>query len=56
MNYGSYADTGHYLHVHLVPKYKDDFEWDSTFTMNPDRIYLSDVDYKKMIDKIKEQL
>lgn len=56
VNYGSYADTGHHLHVHLVPKYKDDFEWDSTFTMNPDRIYLSDVDYKKMIDKIKEQL
>lgn len=24
VNYGSYADTGHHLHVHLVPKYKDD--------------------------------
>ena len=27
VNYGAYGDTGHHLHVHLVPKYKDGFEW-----------------------------
>lgn len=56
VNYGSYADTGHHLHVHLVPKYKDDFEWNSTFVMNPDRVYLTDAAYEDMIDKIKAQL
>lgn len=56
VNYGSYADTGHHLHVHLVPKYSGEFEWNSTFVMNPDRVYLSDAEYGAMIDKIKEQL
>lgn len=56
VNYGSYADTGHHLHVHLVPKYKDDFEWNRTFVMNPDRVYLTDAAYEDMIDKIKAQL
>ena len=23
VNYGAYGDTGHHLHFHLVPKYKD---------------------------------
>ncbi|EPP14242.1 HIT domain-containing protein, partial [Megasphaera sp. NM10] len=45
-----------HLHVHLVPKYKDDFEWNSTFAMNPDRVYLTDAAYEDMIDKIKAQL
>ena len=27
LNYGMYGDTGHHLHMHLVPKYKDEFEW-----------------------------
>lgn len=35
INYGAYGDTGHHLHFHLVPKYKDDFEWGGVFQMNP---------------------
>ena len=35
VNYGAYGDTGHHLHFHLVPKYKDDFEWNGVFLMNP---------------------
>ena len=27
VNYGAYGDTGHHLHFHLVPKYKDGYEW-----------------------------
>lgn len=23
----NYGDTGHHLHFHLVPKYKDGYEW-----------------------------
>ena len=56
VNYGAYADSGHHLHIHLVPKYKDEFEWNSTFAMNPDRVYLTDAAYEDMIDKIKKQL
>lgn len=56
VNYGSYADTGHHLHVHLVPKYKNQFEWDTTFAMNPARIYLTDAEYSSMIRKIKDNL
>ena len=26
VNYGAYGDTGHHLHFHLCPKYKDEFE------------------------------
>ena len=56
INYGSYADTGCHLHVHLVPKYKDQFEWNTTFEMNPQRIFLSDEEYADMIEKIKQNL
>lgn len=57
VNYGAYADTGHHLHFHLVPKYEaDDFEWGTTFAMNPNRVYLSDSEYAKIIQKIKENL
>ncbi len=57
VNYGAYADTGHHLHMHLVPKYKKDaFEWGSTFAMDPNRVHLSDAEYAQMIEKIKENL
>lgn len=52
VNYGAYGDTGHHLHFHLVPKYTDEFEWGGTFAMNPDRVYLSEDEYKELIDKI----
>lgn len=35
VNYGAYGDTGCHLHMHLVPKYRDAFEWGGTFAMNP---------------------
>lgn len=56
INYGAYGDTGHHLHFHLVPKYKDDFEWGSTFEMNPDKKYLSKEEYAEIIEKIKSYL
>ena len=34
VNYGMYGDTGHHLHMHLVPKYKDEFEWGGTKDKN----------------------
>ena len=57
VNYGAYADTGHHLHFHLVPKYKDDeFEWGTTFAMDPKRVHLTDQEYAQIIEKIKENL
>ena len=56
VNYGAYGDTGHHLHFHLCPKYKDEFEWGGVFLMNPDKKYLTDAEYAEMIEKIKEHL
>lgn len=42
VNYVAYGDTGHHLHFHLVPKYKDGYEWGSVFAKNPGEKTLSD--------------
>ncbi|NLZ80337.1 MAG: HIT family protein [Clostridiales bacterium] len=56
VNYGAYGDTGHHLHFHLVPKYKDEFEWGGVFAMNPDQVYLSEEEYNQIIEIIKVNL
>lgn len=53
INYGAYGDGGCHLHFHLVPKYKDQFEWGGVFQMNPGGVYLSQDGYAEVIDKIK---
>ena len=56
VNYGAYGDTGCHLHFHLVPKYKDEFEWGGTFHMNPRAVMLSDEEYQALIDRIVAEL
>lgn len=56
VNYGAYGDTGCHLHMHLVPKYKDEFEWGGVFAMNPGQKYLTDAEYEEIIEKIKANL
>lgn len=56
VNYGAYGDSGHHLHFHLVPKYKDQYEWNGVFLMNPQEKFLEDDEYSSMIEKIKENL
>ena len=56
LNYGMYGDTGCHLHMHLVPKYKDGFEWGGVFQMNPGLKKLTDAEYAEMIEKIKAAL
>ena len=56
VNYGAYGDTGCHLHMHLVPKYKDGFEWGGVFEMNPGKTLLSDAEYQGLIEKIKANL
>ena len=56
INFGAYGDTMHHLHFHLVPKYRDDFEWGGVFAMNPGRVTLTDAEYAKRIETIKANL
>ena len=56
LNYGAYGDTGCHLHFHLVPKYRDGYEWGDVFAMNPGEKHLTDEEYEQMIEKIKEHL
>ncbi len=56
VNYGAYGDTGCHLHMHLVPKYKDGFEWGGVFEMNPGKVFLSEEEYEEMIRAIREAL
>ena len=56
INYGAYGDTGCHLHMHLVPKYRDSFEWGGVFAMNPGKKYLTEQEYNEMIQKIKANL
>ncbi|TCT16219.1 diadenosine tetraphosphate (Ap4A) HIT family hydrolase [Natranaerovirga pectinivora] len=56
VNYGAYGDTGNHLHFHLVPKYKDEFEWGGTFAMNPAQKYLTDEEYTSIMEQIKAHL
>ena len=56
VNYGMYGDTGKHLHVHLCPKYKDEYEWGGVFLMNPHLHDLTDEELKPISDKLKEAI
>jgi diadenosine tetraphosphate (Ap4A) HIT family hydrolase len=56
VNFGAYGDTMHHLHVHIVPKYRDGYEWGGVFAMNPHEKELTDAEYAKMIEEIKTNL
>ncbi len=55
-NYGAYSDTLCHLHRHMVPKYKDGYEWGGVFAMNPQEKFLTDAEYEEMMQKIKDNL
>ena len=52
VNYGAYGDTGCHLHVHLVPKYKDQYEWGGVFAMNPGEKFLSEEEYAEIVRQV----
>lgn len=56
INFGAYGDTMHHLHFHLVPKYKDGFEWGGVFAMNPQRETLSPAQYDELVSLIRSRL
>ena len=56
INFGAYGDTMHHLHFHLVPKYKDGFEWGGVFAMNPGKVTLPQEEYDQLVRLIREKL
>ncbi len=56
INYGAYSDKLSHLHFHLAPKYKDGLDYGGTFQMNPGKTYLTDDEYKQLIEQIKKHL
>lgn len=56
INYGAYSDKLSHLHFHLAPKYVDGPDYGGTFRMNPGEVYLSDEEYRKMIDDLKKAI
>ena len=52
INYGAYGDTLGHLHIHLVPKYKDGFEWVGTFVMNTNE-YANDEEINAVVESLK---
>ncbi len=56
INYGAYSDKLPHLHMYLVPKYTDGPDFGSTFTMNPQKVYLSDEEYMDVLASIRSRL
>ena len=53
INYGTFSDSLGHLHVHLVPKYKDEFEWNVPFQMNTGAV-AADSELNELIENIKK--
>lgn len=56
INFGAYGDTMHHLHFHLVPKYRDGYEWGGVFAMNPHEKELTAAEYDELAAMIREKL
>lgn len=57
INYATFGDKVPHIHFHLVPKYEGGVNFGGSFEMSPkDKIFLSEDEYKNMIDLIKENL
>ncbi len=56
INYAIYGDLVPHLHVHIVPKYENGLQWGGPFTDDIPKQTLSDDEYLKLVDAIKEKL
>lgn len=57
INIGMYGDTVTHVHCHIVPKYRDEVDWNGVFQMNPQPpVRLSDEETEKAILAIREAL
>ena len=56
INYAIYGDLVPHLHVHIVPKYEGALQWGEPFNDGIPGKTLSDQEYQKIIEDIKEKL
>jgi len=56
INYGAFSDKLSHLHFHLVPKYVDGYNFGGVIEMNPQKTYLTEEEYRVMIEKINANL
>lgn len=57
INYGIFGDGVPHVHMHMVPKYKDQFQWGHFFWDKGEKeVYLSDEEYQKMAADYRAKL
>lgn len=57
INYGIFGDGVPHVHMHMVPKYKDEFQWGHFFWDKGEKeVYLTDEEYADMVAKYKAKL
>lgn len=56
INYGAYSDRLSHLHFHLAPKYVDGPDYGGVFRMNPGEVYLTDAEYGRMVEQMRDAL
>ncbi len=56
INYGAFSDKLSHLHMHIVPKYIDGYNYGGVIEMNPQKKYLSESEYNETINNIKLHL
>ena len=57
INYGIFGDTVSHVHMHIVPKYVDGFQWGHFFWDKGEKeVYLTDAEYAEMAEKYKAKL
>lgn len=56
MNYASIGDSSGHLHIHVVPKHRDNERWGDMFEVNAHRGYLDQEEYQSLIIMIKQAL
>lgn len=56
INYATYGDGVPHVHVHIVPKYKNGLQWGEAFYDGIEKVYLQEMEYQEIIEKLKEKI
>ena len=56
INYATFGDGMPHVHVHVVPKYKGGLNWGEPFDDTLPKELLSEEEYGKMVDELKEKI
>ena len=56
INLGVFGDTVRHFHIHIVPKYTGELDWNGMFHMNPGQVYPSETELKAAAETLKAAL